>query len=140
MGSITSTAAAVQQINSATRIEEEAAMSAPPFFQSAGRGDLLFWGELERPTVLKWENLPEQGTSSWLEEANTMHDWVVWCKSKIGTEEIRSFELSRNEIFANYNDEMKSKEQKNKKNCSKNTAGRAFDKGHGGSKETSKWQ
>ena len=36
---------ALQQINSATRIDAEAAMSAPPFFQSAGRGDLLFWGE-----------------------------------------------------------------------------------------------
>jgi len=36
---------ALQQINSATRIAGEAAMSAPPFFQSAGRGDLLFWGE-----------------------------------------------------------------------------------------------
>ena len=35
---------ALQQINSATRIEEEAVMSSPPFFQSAGRGDLLFWG------------------------------------------------------------------------------------------------
>jgi hypothetical protein len=35
---------ALQQINSATRIEGEAAMSAPPFFQSTGRGDLLFWG------------------------------------------------------------------------------------------------
>ena len=35
---------ALQQINSATRIEGESAMSAPPFFQSAGRGDLLFWG------------------------------------------------------------------------------------------------
>ena len=35
---------ALQQINSATRIEGEAAMSAPPLFQSAGRGDLLFWG------------------------------------------------------------------------------------------------
>jgi len=36
---------ALQQTNSATRIEGEAAMSAPPFFQSAGQGDLLFWGE-----------------------------------------------------------------------------------------------
>ena len=33
---------ALQQINSATIIEEEAAMSAPPFFQSAGRGDQFF--------------------------------------------------------------------------------------------------
>ena len=44
-----------------------------------------------------------------------MHDWVVWCKSKKGAEEIRPFELSGKEIFANY-DETKSKEEKNKKN------------------------
>ena len=43
---------ALQQINSATRIDGEAAMSAHLFFQSAGRGDLLFWGEKEGPTVL----------------------------------------------------------------------------------------
>jgi len=42
----------LQQINSATRIEGEAAMTAPPFFQSAGRGDLLFWGDKEGPTVV----------------------------------------------------------------------------------------
>jgi len=64
----------LQQINSATRIEGEAAMSAPPFFQSAGRGDLLFWGEKEGPTVLTWESLSEQEKESWVEEANTMHD------------------------------------------------------------------
>ena len=28
--------------------EGEAEMSAPPFFQLAGRGDLLFWGDKER--------------------------------------------------------------------------------------------
>jgi len=39
---------ALQQINSATRIEGEAAMSAHPFFQSAGRGDKLFWGRKKR--------------------------------------------------------------------------------------------
>jgi len=48
---------ALQQINSATRIEGEVAMSAPPFFQSAGRGDLLFWGENEGPNVVIWESL-----------------------------------------------------------------------------------
>jgi len=35
-------------------------MSAPPFFQLAGRGDLLFWGKKEGPTVVIWENLSEQ--------------------------------------------------------------------------------
>ena len=88
-------------------------MSAPPFFQSAGRGDLLFWGKKERPTVVIWESLSEQEKENWLKEASTMHDWVVWCKSKKGAEEIRSFELSGKEIF-----------------CT----------GHGGSKATSKWQ
>ena len=84
-------------------------MSAPLFVQSpAGRGDLLFWGGKEGPTVVIWESLSEQEKESWLEEASTMHDWVVWCKSKKGAEEIRSFQLSRKEIFLNY-DETKSK-------------------------------
>ena len=70
-------------------------MSASPFFQSAGRGDLLFWGKTQGPTVLTWESISEQQKASWLEEIKTMHDWVVWCKSQKGREEIRSFELSR---------------------------------------------
>jgi len=114
---------ALQQINSATRIEAEAAMAAPPFFQSAGRGDLLFWGEKEGPTVVLWESLSEQEKESWLEVSSTMHDWIVWCKSKKGAEEIRSFELSGKEIFSNY-DETKSKEEQNKKNGSKKKAHR----------------
>ena len=51
---------ALQQINSARRIGGEAVMSAPPFFQSAGRGDLLFWGAKEGPTEVIWESLSEQ--------------------------------------------------------------------------------
>jgi len=47
----------------------------------------------------------------------------VWCRSKTGAEEIRSFELSGKEIFSNY-DETKSKEGKNKKNGSKKKAHR----------------
>jgi len=36
------------------------------------------------------ESLSEQEKGSWLEAASTMHDWVVWCKSKKGAEEIHS--------------------------------------------------
>jgi len=114
---------ALQQINSATRIEAEAAMSAPPFFQSAGRGDLLSWGGEEGPPVVIWESLSEQEKKSWLEESSTMHDLVVWCQSKKGAGEIRSFELSGEETFFNH-DETKSKEEKNKKNGSKDKAHR----------------
>jgi len=128
-------------VPSATIIGGEAAMSAPPFFQSVRRGDLLFWGEKEGPTVVIWESLSKQENKSWLEEASTMHDWVVWCKSEKGAEEIRSLELSGNEMFFIY-DETKSKEVKNKRTGAKrrHIAGRAYDTGHGGSKTTSKWQ
>ena len=88
-------------------------MSAPPFFQSAGRGDLLFWEGKEGPTIVLRESLSEQEKESWLEELSTLHDWVVWCKSKKGAEEICSFELIGKEIFFNY-DETKSKEEKRK--------------------------
>jgi len=77
-------------------------MSAPPFFQAAGRGDLLFWGEKEGPTVVMWESLSEQEKKvGWTSRAR-VHNWVVWCKSKKGAEEIRSFELSGKEVFSNY--------------------------------------
>jgi len=51
---------------------------------------------------LMCESLSEQEKKIWLEEASTMHDWVVWCKSKKGLEAIHSFELSWKEIFSNY--------------------------------------
>ena len=123
------------------RALKEETMSAPPFFQSAGRGDLLFWGVGEGPTVVTWESLSEQEKASWLEEASTMHDWVVWCRSKKGAEEIRSFELSEKEIFSDY-DATKSKDEKNKRRGAKrrHIAGRAYDTGHSGSKATSNWQ
>jgi len=41
-----------------------------------------------------------------------MHNLVVWCKSKKGTEEICSFELSGKEIFRNYDETERGKEQK----------------------------
>jgi len=61
----------------------------------------------------------------------------VWCKSKKGAEEIRSFEISGKEIFLNC-DETKSKDKKGAKR--RHIAGRAYDTGHGGIKATSKWQ
>jgi len=40
----------LQKINKAKRLEGEAVMSAPSFFQSAGLGDLKFWGKDHGPT------------------------------------------------------------------------------------------
>ena len=77
-------------------------MSALPFFQSAGRGDLLSFGGEEGPTGAIWDNPSEQEKTSWLKEARMTYDWVVWCKPKKWAEEIRSFELSEKEILSNY--------------------------------------
>jgi len=70
-----------------------------------------------------------------------MYHWVVWCKSKKGAEEIRSFDLSVKEISSNY-DETELKEARRKKTEANriDIAGRAYDTGHDGSKSTSKWQ
>ena len=40
-------------------------MSAPPFFQLAGRRDLKFWGEDDGPTVVVWESLEESEQERW---------------------------------------------------------------------------
>ena len=54
----------MQTINKAKRLEGEAVMSAPSFFQSAGRGDLKFWGEDDGPTVVVWEHYQGRSRSS----------------------------------------------------------------------------
>jgi len=65
---------ALQKINKAKRLEGEAVMSAPPFFQSAGRGDLKFWGEDDGPTVVVWESLSESEQKQWLEKMGKSKD------------------------------------------------------------------
>ena len=98
---------------------------------------------------MTWESLSEQQKASWLEEIKTMHDWVVWCKSQKGREEIRSFELSGKEIFLNYYAKKKTgsqksayKEVKMKKNRSKKSAYRRQSVRYRSwwNRATSKWQ
>jgi len=65
---------------------------------------------------------------------------VVWCKSKKGTEKIRSFELSRQKIFSYY-DETKLKEVKKTTEAKRvHIASRAYHTGHVGSRAMSKLQ
>ena len=100
---------ALQQVNKATRIEGEAIMSAPPLFESAGRGDLEFWGVVEGPTVIIWENLSELEKKNWLKnKMSTSKDWVVWCNSKKEGKEDHRFEHHGKKHFSSY-DKKKSK-------------------------------
>jgi len=100
-----------------------------PLFSSNRRDEEIYssGGGEEGPTVVIWESLSEQEKASWVEEASTMHDWVMWCRSKKGAEEIRSFELSEKEIFSNYG-EIKSKEVKRKENGSNKNAYRGAER------------
>jgi len=64
-------------------------MSAPPFFQSAGRGDLKFWGEDDGSTVVVWESLSESEQEQWSEKLGKTKDWELWCRSRKKDEEQR---------------------------------------------------
>jgi len=66
-------------------------MSAHPFFQSAGRGHLKFYGEDDGPTVVVWESLSELEQEQWLKKMGRLKDWVVWCRSREKDEEQRQF-------------------------------------------------
>ena len=88
------------------------------------------------PTVARWESLSEQEKESWLEEASTMHGWVVWCRSKKGAEEIQSFELSGNKIMMKQNQKRRRTKRTGAKR--RNIGGRVYDTGNGTSKATSK--
>jgi len=92
-------------------------MSAPPFFQSAGRGEIKFWGEDDRPTVVVWESLSESKQEQWLEKMVKSKDWVVWCRSRKKDEEQRLFEVDGKEIFSNRSKQAnpKAKEKTDKK-------------------------
>ena len=50
---------ALQKVNKAKRLEDEAVLLVFSFFQSAGPGNLEFWGEDAGPTVVVWECLSE---------------------------------------------------------------------------------
>ena len=68
-------------------------MSAPPFFQSAGRGDLKFWEEDDGPTVVVWESLSKLEQEQWSKKMGKSKDWVVWCRSWKKDAEQRPFEV-----------------------------------------------
>ena len=75
-------------------------MLAPPFFQSAERGDLKFWGEDDGSTVVVWESLSESEQEQWSKMMGKSKDWMV-CRSREKDEEQRPFEVDGKEIFSN---------------------------------------
>jgi len=52
---------ALKSLLSAVQLQGESAVTALPFFPSAGRGTTRFWGKEQGPTVFLWEGLSEGG-------------------------------------------------------------------------------
>ena len=129
---------ALQQMNSATRIEGEAAMSAPPFFQSAGRGDLLFWGGEEEPTVVIWET--QKIKDGWKRRARCTTGSCGASPIKGRRKSVHLSSLGKKSSLTMMKRNRKRKTTKRRGAKRRHIEGRAYDTGPGGSKATSKWQ
>lgn len=73
---------ALQGLQQATQLQGESAVSAPPFFACAGRGQKVFWGQTSGPTVFLWESLDAEGRKTCVEVVNSRKDWVVWSRTR----------------------------------------------------------
>ena len=73
---------ALQGLQAANQLQGESAVSAPPFFRSAGRGQTSFWGKPSGPTVFLWESLDEEGKRACEEAVRSRKDWVVWSRTR----------------------------------------------------------
>ena len=73
---------ALQGLQAADQLQGESAVSAPPFFRSAGRGQTSFWGKPSGPTVFLWESLDEEGKRACEEAVRSRKDWVVWSRTR----------------------------------------------------------
>jgi hypothetical protein len=51
----------LKSLLSATQLQGESAVAAPPFFPNAGRGTVRFWGNEQGPKVFLWDGLDEEG-------------------------------------------------------------------------------
>jgi len=115
-------------------------MSTPPFFQSAGRGDLKVWGEDDRPTVVVWESLSESEQEQWAEKMGKSKDWVVWCRSRRKDKEKRPFEVDGKEILSNRSLASTPTPKQERRRVRKETKGSQFAGKRGGDRATSNVQ
>ena len=72
---------ALQSLLSATQLQGESAVAAPPFFPNAGRGTVRFWGNEQGPTVFLWDGLDEEGREECERTIQTLKDLVVWSRA-----------------------------------------------------------
>ena len=82
-------------------------LCVPPFFQSAGRGDLKFWAKDDGSTIVVWESLLESEQQQQSKKMGKSKDWVVWCRSRKTDEEQHPFEIDGKENFSDCSKQAK---------------------------------
>ncbi len=76
---------ALKKVNDAKVLIGESAVTAAPFFESAGRPNMPFWGEHVGPKCTKMvlcESLQDEEKEACLEVLKSESNWVVWCRGK----------------------------------------------------------
>ena len=73
---------ALQSLLAAEQLQGESVVTTPPFFPSAGRGTVQFWGDARGPTVFLWDGLDEAGRELCADVIHTRKDWVVWSRAR----------------------------------------------------------
>ena len=79
---------ALKQVRGAKVCIGESAVSAAPFFDSAGRPNQPFWGDQTGPRLILWESLNDEEKKESLNMMKTEGNWTVWCKSKTNPTEV----------------------------------------------------
>ena len=84
---------ALKNVHGAEQLQGESAVAAPPFFRSAGRGERVFWGRGQGPTVFVWESLDASGRKRCEEVTQSTRNWVVWSRAnpRRGRDEARAY-------------------------------------------------
>ena len=104
---------ALRDLLNATYLQGESAVTAPPFFDGAGRGVSPFWGTTKGPTVILWDSLDEEGRTKSETIIRERRDWVVWARTRQDKNDktTRAFEKRSRVLFVgsvreqNQNDE-----------------------------------
>jgi len=123
------------------RIEGEAAMFALPFFQSAGRGDLLSWGKKKGPTVVRWEAVRTRKRELAGRGKHDDRASVVSCGTGHKKGQRKSAHLTsagKKSSLTVMKRNRKRRRIKRTRAKRKHITGRAYNTGHGASKATSK--
>jgi hypothetical protein len=77
----------LQKLGKATCVNGGTAITLPPFFDSARRGNKKLWGNGSGPTVYLWETLTKQERQECLEKIQTTNNWLVWLEASSALDE-----------------------------------------------------